>query len=103
MVVSTSSCATINQTFDSTNSAELAFADTSSPSGIPGTFESLDGKGLKNFPLAIRVPSGTHVIGYSCPGMVSVDFQASTKASFISGRSYLLDCHANGLGTVRER
>ena len=96
-------CATASQNLDSTNSAELAFAKVVSPGGLPGSFDSLDGKRIEGRPLTIRVPPGEHVIEYSCPNVLSVDFQASTKASFVAGRQYLLECGANQPGVVRAQ
>ena len=96
-------CATAGRSLDSTNSAELAFARVVSPGGLPGSFDSLDGKRIEGRPLTIRVPSGEHVIEYSCPNVLSIDFQASTKASFVAGRRYLLECGANQPGVVREQ
>jgi len=96
-------CATSTPVLDSTNSAELGFARTAAPGGLPGRFDSIDGKRLEGSPLAIRIPAGTHVIGYSCPDVISVDLQATVESSFTAGRAYALECSANAVGVVHER
>ena len=96
-------CTTTGQVLDASNSAELAFARTAAPGGLPGRFDSIDGKRLEGSPLLIRVPSGTHAIGYSCPDVISLDHQATVTASFVAGQRYALECSANVAGVVRER
>ena len=96
-------CVTASGVLDPTNSAELTFAKASSPGGLRGSFDSLDGRRFEGSPLTIRVPEGTHVVEYSCPDVLSMDFQASIEASVIAGHRYLLYCSANEPGAVRER
>ena len=96
-------CASTSQVLDATNSAELSFARTAAPGGLTGKFDSIDGKRLEGSPLLIRVPTGTHEIGYSCPDVISVDYQPAVTSSFAAGRSYTLDCGANVPAVVRER
>lgn len=97
-------CATAGATLDSTNSAELSFAKAGSPDGLSGSFDSIDGKRLEEKSIVVRVPAGDHVIGYSCPDVISVDLQATVvEASFTAGRSYVLECDANEEGVISER
>ena len=96
-------CATGGNDLNGYNSAELAFAKAGSPDGLPGSFQSIDGKRLDGSPLNIRVPAGQHEIAYTCPDVISVDFQATVKASFVAGRRYILSCSANEPGVVSER
>jgi hypothetical protein len=103
LLLITAGCATGQEELDGYNSAELTFAKSASPSGLPGRFQSIDGKRLDGFPVSIRVPAGQHEIAYSCPGVVSLDFQATVKAAFVAGRRYILSCGANEPGVISER
>ena len=96
-------CVTSSKVLDTTNSAELAFAKNGSPRGVPGSFDSIDGKSISGRPTNIQVPAGKHTIGYSCPDVLSVDTQTSVKAKFTAGKNYLLQCDANKPGVIIER
>ena len=96
-------CAIAEASLDSTNSAELSFAKAGSPDGLSGSFDSIDGKRLEDKPIVVRVPAGEHVVGYSCPDVLSVDLQATAKATFVAGHNYVLECAANEPGWIKER
>lgn len=98
-----SGCAGQEQLLNSSSSAELSFSRAAAPGGLPGKFNSVDGKRLNGSFLTIRVVQGTHTIGYSCPDVISVDSQTEVTASFVAGRRYVLDCGANMAGVVREQ
>ena len=101
LVVAAAGCAGHQQLAPS--SAELGFSRTAAPGGLSGRFDSIDGKRLDGSPLTIHVAPGAHVIGYSCPDVISVDSQTVVTASFVAGRRYVLDCSANVPGVVREQ
>ena len=98
-----SGCAGQGDLVNSSNSAELSFSRAAAPGGLPGKFDSVDGKRLEGSFLTIRVAQGTHTIGYSCPDVISVDSQTVVAASFLAGRHYVLDCSANMAGAIREK
>ena len=102
LAVAAGGCATVAPTLDATNSAELAFAKAGSADGLAGSFDSIDGERTEGAPLVVRVPAGTHVVGFSCPDVISVDFAATVEAPFVAGRRYVLDCGTDRPGTVRE-
>ena len=103
MIGAVTGCAAHDQILTSSNSAELGFSRVAAPGGLAGKFDSVDGTRLDGPPLTIRVSEGRHVIGYSCPDVISVDFQAEVSAPFVRGRRYVLDCNPNAPGVVREQ
>lgn len=97
------SCASAPAHLDAGNSAELGFAVSASPGGLPGRFTALDRKPIAGNPVSIRVPTGIHSVEYDCPDIITMDAYPTVRFTFAAGRRYVLACSANQPGAVTER